>query len=444
MSGSLQRRLLLLALGATIAVWIAATLWTWRSARHEIDELLDAHLAQAAALLVARSAGELEEIDVEHAPVLDRHARKVAFQVWERGRSLRLHSANAPNEPLGTRQEGYSERVIEGRGWRVFSAWDARREMLIHVGERADVRGELSAELAQSLLWPLLLALPALALLLSLAIRGGLRPLLGLSEQVARRDSENLAALDEQRVPAEAQPLVRQLNGLFERMRDSLERERRFTADAAHELRTPVAGIKAQAQVARMASSEAGRTRALEQVIAGADRAGRLVDQLLTLARLEAADANEYAPHTLRAIASQALADVAPLAATRGVELELADGADAQVPCQPMLLEVLLRNLLHNAIVHGGGRVRVSIDSSADATVLSVEDQGPGVAPEERDKVQQRFYRLEGAHEGGSGLGLSIVQRIAQLHHATLALSQGSGGKGLRVVVRFPSPPTPL
>jgi two-component system sensor histidine kinase QseC len=437
---SLQRRLLALVLGATALVWLATIAWTWLDARHEIDELLGAHLAQAAALLIVQTAGEIEEIDTEHAPLLHRHARNVAFQVWEEGSTLRLHSVNAPNQPMGTREEGFGDRMIDGQGWRVFTAWDASREMLIHVGERTEVRGGLAEELAEGLLRPLLLALPALGLLLWLAIRGGLRPLLGLRTEVARRDPENLTPIEDARAPQEVVPLIEQLNRLFERIRASLERERRFTADAAHELRTPVAAIKAQAQVARLAAGDEARNHALDQVISGADRAGRLVEQLLTLARLDALDASRLASHPLRPIVAGAMADVAPAALARGVALDLVDGPDAPVRCEPGLVGVLVRNLVDNAVNHArAGTVRVALDAGAGRTVLSVIDEGQGIPPADREKVLQRFYRLETAGEGGSGLGLSIVQRIAALHGATLRLTEGAGGTGLRVEVTFAS-----
>jgi two-component system sensor histidine kinase QseC len=439
---SLQRRLLTLALAATALVWLATIGFTWFDARHEIDELLDAHLAQAASLLIVQTAaGEIEEIDTEHAPLLDKHARKVVFQVWEEGRRLRVHSVNAPNQPLGTEAEGFSDRVVEGRAWRVFTAWDAGREHLIHVGERADVRRELENDLAKGLLGPLLLALPALGVLLWIAIRGGLRPLLGLREELARRDPENLAPIERGRAPREVVPLIDQLNRLFERITRSLERERRFTADAAHELRTPVAAIKAQAQVARMAAGEDARHHALDQVVNAADRAGRLVQQLLTLARLDAVDPGQLAPHPLRALAAGVLAEAAPSALARGVTLALTDGAEVEVRCAPELVAVLLRNLLDNAVAHAGsGSVRVDVCSEPAHAVLAVTDSGPGIPPDERAKVLQRFYRLESAGAGGSGLGLSIVQRIAEIHGATLALGAGEGGKGLRVEVAFKTP----
>jgi two-component system sensor histidine kinase QseC len=275
--------------------------------------------------------------------------------------------------------------------------------------------------------------------LLWLAIRGGLRPLLGLRTELARRDPDNLAPLDGTRAPREALPLIDQLNRLFERIRRSLERERRFTADAAHELRTPVAAIKAQAQVARLAGSDQARAHALDQVLAGADRAGRLVDQLLTLARLDAVDLRSLAPHPLREIAAQVLADLAPDALSRGVTLELAEGTELQVRCEPGLIGVLLRNLVHNAVTHApAGTVHVTVRPEAGRALLSVTDAGPGIPHQERDKVLQRFHRLESAPPGGSGLGLSIVQRIAELHGATLNLGEGRNGHGLQVKITFP------
>jgi two-component system sensor histidine kinase QseC len=285
---------------------------------------------------------------------------------------------------------------------------------------------------------PLLLALPALGVLLWLAIRGGLRPLLALRGEVAQRAPDNLVPIDGGHAPREVLPLIDQLNRLFQRIRQSLERERRFTADAAHELRTPVAAVKAQAQVARIAAGDDARNHALDQVVSGADRAGRLVDQLLTLARLDAVDAGRLAPHSLRPLAAQVLAEVAPDAVGRGVQVELADGPDARVRCEPGLVAVLLRNLLDNAVKHAGTRrVRVAVEVSKERVVLSVSDEGSGILPHEREKVLQRFYRLQPAGEGGSGLGLSIVARIAELHGAKLTLGAGEGGKGLRVEVSF-------
>jgi two-component system sensor histidine kinase QseC len=445
---SLKRRLLLLALGATALVWLVTVLFTWLDARHEIREVLDAHLAQSASLLLVQLSHDLDEIETEHAPLLHKDARKVAFQIWEEGVRLGLHSVNAPQEPLGTRDQGFSERTVEGSRWRVFTSWDASGEYLIHVGERMELREELAAEMAQGLLLPLLVALPVLGILLWIAVGRGLRPLASLTDEVAQRDPDNLAPLDAARTPRDVLPLVEQLNRLFARIAQSFERERRFTADAAHELRTPVAAIKAQAQVAQLASGLPARDHALDQVVAGAERASRLVEQLLTLARLDAIDRNALEPCGLRALAAQAVAEAAPAALSHGVCLELVasgDVPDVQVRCIPALVEVLIRNLIDNAVRHGGGgAVRVEVADPTGCAVVSVTDEGPGIPEHERSKVLERFYRLPEAGEGGSGLGLSIVQRIAQIHDAELvmrsgpAMDSGEGGKGLRVEVRFP------
>jgi len=436
---SLQRRLLALVLGATLLVWLVTVVFTWLDAREELDELLDAHLAQAAALLIVQTSHEIEEVDIEHAPLLHKDARKVAFQVWEEGR-LRLHSVNAPSQPLGGPEPGFSDRVVDGERWRVFTSPSSSGEFLIHVGERLDVRSALAEKLAEGLLLPLLIALPVLALVLWAAIRAGLRPLSSLTRAVATREPDTLTPIDGARAPREVVPLIDQLNALFARIGQLFERERRFTADAAHELRTPVAAIKAQAQVARLAASEEARNHAIEQVVVGADRAGRLVEQLLTLARLDSVDRSALQPHSLRALTAQVLADQAPGALAQGVRLELMDGPDAEVRCIPALVEVLVRNLVDNAVRHGGGgTVRVAITRTTLRAVLSVTDEGPGIPDHERRRVFERFYRRSGATAGGTGLGLSIVQRIAEIHGATLELSAGDGGQGLRVTVGFPS-----
>jgi len=436
---SLQARLLVLVLAATVLVWSITVALTWRDARHEIDELLDGHLAQAASLLIVQVAGGVEEIDLEHAPLLHKDARKVAFQVWDRRGRLRLHSLNAPNEPLGSGAEGLAEYTVEGRRWRVFTAWDPSGDYLVEVGERVEVRDELTQEMIGALLLPLLLALPMLGLAIWLAIRGALRPLSGLAREVGERAPDRLEALPEEGALREVQPLIARLNRLFARIAASIERERRFTADAAHELRTPVAGIKAQAQVARMAGSAQVRDEALEQVLAGADRAGRLVEQMLTLARLEAHQAAACTSVDLHALAVRVAAQRAPGALARDVHLEVEERDPAWVRGIPDLLEVLLGNLVDNALAHAPPNSRVRIDALTEpgSVRLRIEDQGPGIPPSERERVFERFHRLEGAPRGGSGLGLSIVRRVAELHAARIELGDAQGGRGLRVDLLF-------
>lgn len=436
---SLRARLVLLALAAIAAVWLGTAWLTYRDAREEFDELLDAHLTQAASLLVAQATHELDdEIDLEHAPDAGRHARKVAFQIWRDG-ELRLHSLHAPAAPLAEQREGFSEREIDGRRWRVYSTRDASRHVQIHVGERLDIRDKLAVELAENLLQPLLFGLPVLAVLIWLAVRRGLKPLATLAAQVAARAPGNLAPLEIGGSPAETRPLIERLNVLLNRVGRSLEQERRFTADAAHELRTPLAGIRAQAQVAQGAASEAERDKAVVAVIQGCDRASHLIEQLLTLARIDAAGNAPMAPVALRALARETLAELAPQALAKGIEIELADGEDCQVTGQAAWLRILLRNLLDNAVRYSnpGDSVRVEIGREQGHAAFWVVDTGPGIPEAERAQVRERFYRLLGTGETGSGLGLSIVQRIAEVHGAELRLLAGDHGRGLKAGVVF-------
>lgn len=437
---SLKRRLLLALLGGITLVWLATAVFSYFDARHELDELLDAHLAQSVSLLLAQTGHEPEEIDTEHMPQLHKRARNVAIQMWENGNALRLHSPSAPAERLSQQDEGFSDARVAGKRWRVFSAWDAERRYLVQVGERYETRDEIAANLAKNMLLPLLFALPLLGLLVWFNVAHALRPLAALGRQVAARDPGNLGALDAGAVPAEVLPLVENLNRLFERVAQLIENERRFTADASHELRTPLAALKTQAQVALASNNEAERSHALERVIAGCDRATHLVQQLLTLARLDPDQPGSKAEVCdLQTLARTAVAELAPFALSREVEIDLAEGAAVETTGHAGLIAILLRNLIDNAIRYSsaGGSVHVRAARAGQAAVLTVTDQGPGIPAGEREKVGQRFYRVLGTEEYGSGLGLSIVKRIAELHGAGVSLGDGEQGKGLAVAVTF-------
>ncbi len=431
----------MLALSTVVAVWICTALFTYFDAREEFGEILDAHLAQSATLLAVQASHELDEIETEHAPLLHKYSRRVAFQVWESGRVLRLHSANAPEQPLADRERGFSDKVINGQRWRVFSTWDDAGKNLIHVAELTKERDELARAIAVNLLKPLLFSLPLLALLLWLAVAGSLRPLVRLTNEVARREPDNLAPLDAGTAPREVVPLIQRLNSLFVRIDASLQKERRFTAYAAHELRTPVAAIKAQAQVARAAANDAERIHALDNAILGCDRASHLIDQLLTLARLDTLSDEVTEPCRLRAIAAEVIASIAPAALSREVRLELTESDDAIVRGNPVLLRILMRNLIDNAVRHTpqGTSVRIEVSNIEGQSRLSVTDNGLGIPEAELAKVAERFYRPVGTSASGSGLGLSIVKRIAEIHAASLQLASKKDGNGLSVTVTFKS-----
>lgn len=445
---SLKARITLFASLLAGLLWLLAALWTWTQARHEAEELFDAHLVQAASLLIAQTGVELEHEDDEafgetHAPSLHRHGRRVAFQVWI-DRQLRLHSANAPATPLSAVEEGLSDSVVDGEDWRVFSAWNERRQALVQVGERSAARRELARTVAAGLLRPLLIALPLLALLIWLAVRQGVQPLEQVTRDLAQRSPENLAALDSADLPSEAKPLVERLNALFGRVEKSFEQERRFTADAAHELRTPLAGLRAQAQVAQGADNAAVRGHALEQLLQGCDRTTHLVDQLLVLARVDAAKPANFDELAPAAIAREVLGQLAPAALAKRIDLALQADEAARLRGNPAWLAVLVRNLVDNAIRYTppGGRVQVEVTRDGNGIALRVADTGPGVADDELPCLGQRFWRsLEnGQLAAGSGLGLSIVERVVALHGGHLDFTSGEGGAGLCVSIHLPSP----
>ncbi len=437
---SIRRRLLLALLATSLLAWGTTLLFSYRDTRHELNELLDAHLAQSASLLIAQVGHETDEIDVEHSPRLHHYQRNVAFQIWEHGKSLILHSASAPNVPLSSSDQGFSDSRAGGYQWRVFSAWDDTRHFLIQVGERREAREALAMTIARNMLMPLLVALPILALLIWFSVARGLRPLQALGRQVAARHADNLAPIEAVAAPDEVLPLLEGLNKLFERVRASIDSERRFTADAAHELRTPLAAIRTQAQVARGAGVDAERRRALDHVIAGCDRAAHLMDQLLTLARLEPKQTVQPEAVDLQALLANVVADLAPAAIAKDIDLQLAPRGAVPVTGAPALLAIMLRNLIDNAIRYAPRHslVQVAAVPTGDGAECSVLDQGPGIPSEEIGRVWNRFYRVLGSGETGSGLGLSIVRRIADLHGAQVSLAPGAGGSGLLVRVQIP------
>lgn len=439
--GSLRRQLLLVLLTGLVLIWLGTAVMTVLETRHELDELLDAHLAQSASLLMAQVGEAVDEAEIEHAPNLHRYAHQVAFQIWDEHGRLRLHSANAPGTPLSTQPDGYSDSDVGQQSWRVFSATTADGHYRIQVGESLAARQSLASEMLGQLLSPLLVALPLFGLLVWVAVTRSLRPVGQLGEALARQQPGELHPVSAA-VPSELAPLVTRLNELLARVDASLESERRFTSDASHELRTPLAAVRTQLQVAQGARDEAERQRAIAMALAAGDRATRLIEQLLTLARVDhGVLVREAAPVSLRAIALQCIELLAPDAARKHIELGLEDDGSATpatISGHADLLLILMRNLIDNAIRYSpdGSSVIIHLSGTTPA-MLAVCDEGPGIPPAQREEALQRFRRLDQSGRHGSGLGLSIAARIASLHGATLALENGHNGKGLCVQLRF-------
>lgn len=441
---SLQARLLALLLGLVTVVWLGAAILTLVDAREELDDLLDGHLAQAAALLVVQQA-RADEDDIADAPTLHKYAPQVAFQVFHEGR-LVMRSANAGLIPMSTKASGFATvRLADGDQWRVFSTRGAERNVQVYVGEQTESRNAILWAILHSVLLPLLFALPLLALGGWWAVRQGLAPLRQLGQVLRQRRPQALEPVVLADMPSEMRPMVEALNGLFERIEFMVASERRFTADAAHELRTPIAGIRAQAQVAMGAGAdEAQRQHALQSTLAGCDRATRLVEQLLTLARLEAAPASS--PSTaanvdLSAVARRVAADLAPTALARHQTLELEAITPHAVAGDDLLVGVLVRNLIDNAMRYSpdGARIWVRVAAESGQPTLRVEDSGPGMTEPEMARLGERFYRVLGHEQPGSGLGWSIVKRIGNLFGAPVQVSRSDRLGGLAVSVRWPA-----
>ena len=439
---SLRARLILAVLGVVTLAWLILAVSSYRQTRHEVDEVLDAYLSESVSLLMefqgARTDGSVPQ------PVkTDQTGRTLlAFQVMGPDGRLLLRSPNAPEDAFPQNQAGFSSRRMGEIDWRVFSARNPASGEWIHVAERLGSRSHIREEVAESVLFPLMLALPILGGLLVIAVSRALRPMNRIAAAIARRDSRYLEDIESSGVPREIRPMVEQLNGLLARVRKGIQNEQRFTADAAHELRTPLAGIRMQAEVARTAGSDAIRELALEKILLGCDRSARLVDQLLTLARLDAAEIRlPLESLALSPLVREVLADLGPDAHRKDITLQFLDSDAPAVPGNETLVRILLRNLIDNAIRYAPAGSTVTARCRQDEngqTILDVEDQGAGLAEEERQRLTERFYRGEAAIMGsGSGLGLSIVKKITELLSAELIFSSGVTGVGLKVQVVF-------
>ena len=336
---------------------------------------------------------------------------------------------------------GFHAARFNGADWRVFAARGAAQDVLVLVGEQQASRGDILLAVVRGMLLPMGLALPLLALAIWWAVRRGMRPLRALGHTLSTRDPDALAPVQLPDAPAEMRPMLDALNRLFERIGGMVAAERRFTADAAHELRTPIAAIRAQAQVALAEADAAARAHALRATLAGCDRAAHLVDQLLLLSRLEAGATPPASLQDLGALAQQVVGELAPRAIAQGQTL----GLDAQPGCQlqgnASLLAVLLRNLIDNALRYspGAAEVRVRVAKVDGRVQLQVHDSGPGLAEADLARLGERFFRVLGSARDGSGLGWSIVRRIAAAQGATVVVARSAALGGLAVTLHWPA-----
>ncbi|HAS50687.1 MAG TPA: two-component sensor histidine kinase [Gammaproteobacteria bacterium] len=474
---SIRSRTLLLVLGLLSLSLTLISYQSYQDAYHEIEELFDAQMAQHARLLagmvshdMTSEAGQALQQALDRAvaategnpqtePFGHKYENKLGFLVLdERGKTL-LQSTSTIGQlaqSLGRRDNlpvqgednyysvllserliGYHDALLHGDLWRLFILHDQRNNHWILVSERQDIRGELAEKIALRSLLPDLVGLPLLALLVWLAIGWGLRPLGRMAQLLKSRDPDNLAPLQLAPLPQELMPVVASLNRLLMQVMALLEREKRFLADAAHELRTPLAVLRIHTQNALQAPDPTDREQALQQLDAGIERATRVIAQLLTLARLEPnAVTLRMTELDLLAFLRNELAELIPLALERqqDLALEATEGDHDCLIADAPSLGILLQNLISNAVQHTpkNGQIRVCLQVRGEAVELRIQDSGPGIPPELRSKVFERFFR-QGAAQG-AGLGLSIVARIVELHGGTLELHDSPLG-GLEVLI---------
>ncbi len=433
--------------GAVMLVWLFSAMVVYQRAHHEADELLDSQLTQIAETLLAFVAGG----EIEHVvEVLHEHAGHnpvpIAFEIWhdDDGTVERLAASPGHSAFKAGLPDGFSERQHDGARWRFFATWSGDGHYRIAVGQPHAARERLAREIGLSLLLPASLALPFIALAIWWAVRRALKPVNALVHQVGALDARALAPLDtDTPLPEEIAPLREAFNALIPRVAEAFDNERRFTADAAHELRTPLAALKVQAQVAARADAPESQRHALAQVIAGVDRMSHLVEQLLTLARVDpnrrAALPVPFDPAPLLAAWCEAYAERAAL---QGQTLVAEFAPDCRLALESAWLEIAVRNLVDNALRYAGEGARIEVRLTQDAhdCVLRVADDGPGVADDLRARLTARFTRGETDAEG-CGLGLSIVERIAALTNARLEFGDGlprpDGGHGFAAILRF-------
>ncbi|ELJ5854374.1 TPA: two-component system sensor histidine kinase QseC [Enterobacter kobei] len=434
---SLKLRLTLLFLVLSLTAWFAASLVAWQQTTHKLDKLFDTQQMLFAKRLLTM------ELDELHAPARMREAPKkakhghldddaLAFAIYASDGTMILNDGeNGRDIPYHYRRDGFDDGRLQDDNdeWRFLWLTSPDGKYRVVVGQEWEYRQDMALDVVSSQLTPWLVALPVMLLLLIVLLSRELKPLKKLAQTLRARSPDATDALPIQGVPAEVRPLLDSLNHLFARTQEMMTRERRFTSDAAHELRSPLAALKVQTDVAQLSQDDPqAQEKALTQLHAGIDRASRLVDQLLTLSRLDSLDSLDGVEQIAMAdLLQSAVMDIYPPAQQAGIDIRLNINApEVTRTGQQLLLSLLVRNLLDNATRYSPrGSV---VDVTLDARRFTVRDNGPGISPDALARLGERFYRPPGQDATGSGLGLSIVKRIAALHGMHVALGNAPEG----------------
>jgi two-component system OmpR family sensor kinase len=432
---SIRARLLAWLFAGVVLIGAVGGLIVYHNALIEADAFFDYHLRQTALILRDEP---VEYSLAQQLPSSDA-AYDFVVQVWTLD-GVRIYLSRPHSVLPNTTTLGFSTVSTSEGLWRVFGAQAMTK--VIQVAQPMHIRKQQAVDLALKTLRPFALLLPGLGILIWVAVGSALQPLQRLTTLVKARHVDALDPLPNERLPEDVRPLVDALNDLLARLGSALDRERAFMADAAHELRTPLTALHLQIGTLARAANEAERNEAMEQLSAGMQRAIRLVEQMLSLARQEPRVERPLVQIPLADIARDVVAELVPLADAKRIDLGISRSQPEIVLGDADALRTLTRNLVDNAVRYtpAGGRVDVSVESrdTPPQGVLKVVDNGPGIPPEERLRVLDRFYRRPGTSPSGSGLGMAIVKAIADAHGATLELASGPDDKGLAVTVTFP------
>jgi signal transduction histidine kinase len=444
---SLRRRMAIAAAAAACAVFLILGALVYRAVASSTAAQFDEMLQQQAALALRYADHEYSEGEtvvpgsgVGSAQMMP---FDVLYQIATRSGQLLYRSPGAPRAALSSGEgSGYFNLMLDGRAWRAYSLRSKATPLLIRIAEPLEYRDALLSRMLHAVALPLLFALVLLTALIGVVTERAFRPVRRIAEELAGRGANDLSAVNTAEMPVETHALGVALNGLLARHAEVLARERRFTADAAHELRTPLAALRAQTQVAARATTPAETRHALEKLQANIDRTTHLMSQLLSLARLEpgsSLDGESGQVTEARRVVDLVLEDLAPAARDKQVNVT-ASGCELLLPGSPEMLYLLVRNLVENSVRHVSERGRVTLDVNrrARSVVLKISDDGPGIPIEERSRAFERFYRVPGSVSGGSGLGLSIVGRVVELLAGEIELSTPGTGTGLVVTITLP------
>ena len=423
---SIRRKLLFTLLAALLAAGFSAAAATFFSAQAEFNDFLDAHLRETAESLADSVRSSMPMHAPEHLTIIgDAPSYRIIVQVYDSANNSLWQRENTPALPLPD-GPGFGLSKVDGRDWRTYSV--AVGPLVITAGQDLAVRTSLAATASFRILQPLCLLLPFIAIAVWIVVGSGLAPLERTARSIARRSPTSLQPISTKGLSSELASLVNAINSLLARLGESLSAQQRFASDAAHELRTPLTALKLQVQLAQRAKTPEAQDKCFARLNEGINRATRLVQQLLTLARLD--------PDALIASIRD---DMAPIAEQKDIIIT-ASVSPAQIDGMEDAIRLMITNLTDNAVRYTpqGGRIELSSSIVNGRSVVRVSDNGPGIAPDERARVFDRFYRALGTKTSGTGLGLAIVKRIVDIHHGTVTIEDGLDGRGTSFVLSFP------